>query len=377
MLKTKLLRTVSAGLCIMLMLCVSAPVSAATTGFRPDDEDLYFSALTQEIVEEVLTTEVYRSDFVLNYSCKGEIEYANVSYCMNDLPYSSVNFVRYLASNGDYVKRGDPIAEVRVSIESIALDELALEIETLEENLENYMSVNKALLKYYEDIEADPSQPASERKTAQLLYDRLSIEYEEERSDREEDIAKLRGQYDTYEAMSPQQYITAPASGIVYGLYRYRNYDSLGNYAYLCMIYDTSDVRIRVSGSNDQMHYNMPVTVAQSRSGGVVSLEGRVTTCHSSVLSPNLVGNVDYIEVDGDPNIFAIGDDVTIKFKAVDVKDALVVKKEAVYSDSKGDYVFLYTNGSSLKRYILKGNANTDLVWVVNGLEEGDEVVIK
>ena len=74
---------------------------------------------------------------------------------------------------------------------------------------------------------------------------------------------------------------------------------------------------------------------------------------------------------------FEYGSDVTVSYRSTDMKDVLVVNKSAVYHDSKGDYVYVYTNGNSIKRYVQTGGNNATVVWIVNGLVEGDLVVIK
>lgn len=373
--KNRTVRLTALALCAVLCLCPSISAASSDTGFRPDNEELYFSALTEEIVEEIKTTKVTREDFVVNSSCQGEIEYASVNYCFNT--YSgTVEFVKYLVSNGDYVENGDPIAEVKVSQGSIAIDDLKLKIENAEENLESYIDVNNALLMEYTDI-IENSSSESERKTAGLLYDRLSFSFEEEKTRREDELADLRNTLSVYEDLQGKQYITAGASGTVSGLNRYRPGNTLGNYAYICGIYDVDHIRIRVGAGNDKLCYGMKVTVLQALDDKSRELQGRVVTSHSALLPAGLIAGNGYIEVEGDPSGFSIGESVTVKFKMIEMENALVLDKEAVYFDNKGDYVFLYVNGAGYKRYITKGGQNGTKIWIVNGLSEGDEVVIK
>jgi len=121
----------------------------------------------------------------------------------------------------------------------------------------------------------------------------------------------------------------------------------------------------------------MSVLVSQAQSAGAVSLDGRVTTCKSSVLSPNLIGSTDYIEILGDMSLFDYGSDVTVSFRSIDMKNVPIADKSAVYHDNKGDYVYVYSNGNSLKRYVKTGGNNATVVWIVSGLEAGDTLVIK
>ena len=134
--RIKIIRPAALFLCVMLAIAAIRPAFAADAGFRPDDEDLYFSALNEEIKEDVKTIEVGRGDFTLMSSCKGEIVYDNVTYCMNTLAEGSVRYVRMLVKNGDWVKRGDPIVEVSATVEEADLESLRTQIAVEEQNLD-------------------------------------------------------------------------------------------------------------------------------------------------------------------------------------------------------------------------------------------------
>ena len=376
MLRTKLLRPAAAMLIASLFFGVMTPASASEISFRPDDEDLYFSALTEEIVEEVKTTEVYLGDFKVAASCRGEIVYDNVSYVMNTLEAGSVYYVKTLVSNGQWVKRGDPIMEVGTVVENADLEALQAEIDIAEQNLEEFMDVNKGLLDKYERLSI-VSGNANERRTAQLLYERLLKTYQDEYDARVKEIESMTSQLILAENMSERLYITASIEGQVRDLNRFRNGETVRSYAYICTIYDTRNFKIRIPGAVSGLSYNMPVTVSQGQTKGAVSIEGRVTTCRNSVLAPSLIGNTDIIELTGDKSLFEYGSDVTVSYRSIDMKNVPVVKKNAVYHDSKRDYVYVRANGNSLKRYIMTGGINNELVWIVSGLNAGDIVVIK
>ena len=374
--RIKLIRPAALLLTAILAFSVITPAAGADSGFRPDDEDLYFSALNEEIKEDVKTIEVTRGDFTVMSSCKGEIEYDRVSYVFNNLEEGSVRYVKMLVSSGDWVHKGDRLVQVSTTVETADLEALRTQIEVEEQNLEEFMAVNRELMDKYTRIIATSSS-ANERRMAELLYDRLVAGFEDEYKARTKSIEQKVSDLDKLENSDGTLYITAESEGEVREINRYRNGDTLRSWAYICTICDTRTFRIRVSGGVSGLYYNMPVMVTQAQSKGAASIEGRVTTCKSSVLAPNLIGNTDYIEILGDMDTFEYGSDVTVSYRSVDMKDVLIVNKSAVYHDSKGDYVYVYTNGNSIKRYVQTGGNNASVVWIVNGLAEGDRVVIK
>ena len=374
--RIKFLRPAAAVIAASLFLGILTPVSAADNSFRPDDEDLYFSALTEEIVEEVKTAEVKLGDFRVAASCKGEIVYDNLAYCFNDLNVGTVYYSKTLVSNGQWVKRGDPIMEVTTVTEDADIEALQAEIDTAEKNLEEYMGVNKGLLDKYERLSATAAG-ANDRRTAKLLYERLLRTYEDEYESRVKEIESLTSQMTALENMSDKLYITAGIEGEVRDLYRYRPGEAIRNYGFICSINDTRSFRVRVPGSVTGLTYNMQVIVTQGQTKGAVSLDGRVTTCRNSLLSPSLIGNTDYIEITGDMSLFEYGSDVTVSFRSIDMTNVPVIAKNAVYHDSKGDFVYVRSDGNSLKRYIKTGGINAEVVWIVSGLSAGDIVEIK
>ncbi len=365
------LRLPALALTVMLLVGVSVPVIA-----NESDNELYFEAIGQQYEDRVNTTVVRRGEFNAISSCKASIVYDDVAYVFNRIDSGTVTFEQYLVRNGSYVHTGDPIAEVKVSVENIEIEDLAIDIAAEEENLEKFIDANKALLKDYSNRMVNAAS-ASERRTAELLYNRLSVKYEKERADREGYLGSLRNTLNAYEEMNEKQYIYATMDGTVSNINRYRKGDKISGYSYMCSIYNTENIRFRVYGGNEQLTYDMPVVIAQGAGSNAITVAGRVSSSKSPILSPGLVGSDDYIEVVGDPTQLSIGDEVAIRFNAISTKDALMVNKQAVKSDSKGSYVYVFKNGMSVKRYIFTGGVNTTDYWVIDGLEEGDVVVVK
>ncbi len=133
-----------------------------------NDNELYYEAIGQQYDDHVNTTVVRRGEFIALSSCKASIVYDDVAYVVNRINSGTVTFEQYLVRNGSYVHSGDPIAEVSVSVENVEIENLALDIATEEENLENFIDANKALLKDYSNRMVNAAS-ASERRTAELL----------------------------------------------------------------------------------------------------------------------------------------------------------------------------------------------------------------
>lgn len=358
-----------------LILAITMMIASTPSIAAQDDEELYLDAVNHIVTRNITTAPVTKGTFIINGSCKAQITCTNVSYISNTISGNNITFSTFLVKNGQRVENGDPIVELNVSVDEVDIESLTLQLTTAEENLEQYIDVNNALLRDYEK-RIENAATASERKTAQLLYDRLSVSFEEEKERRTAEIESLRNTYSNNTEKKGKEYIYAPMSGVVNGLNRFRKGDKIGNYTYFGAIYDTDSVHISVSGGNDQLAYNMPVSIVQGSGQTLITVDGVVTSNKNATLAPNLIGRNDYIEILGDPAVLDLGSDVTLRFQTVTMENALMVPKKAVSNDSGGDYVYRYENGMSIKQYILTGGLNPESIWVVDGLSEGDLVVI-
>ena len=156
-----------------------------------------------------------------------------------------------------------------------------------------------------------------------------------------------------------------------------RKGEVLGRWSFLCTISDPTNVRVVVEGGSDLLRYNMPVKIVQSTGNRNVELTGRVVTMKSTASSVNLMARNDIIEIYGDVSNLMPGSDVSVKFDKIYVEDALIVPKTALKSDKKGQYLNVYINGFSSKRYVVVGGADSMNYWIVFGVEEGDTIILE
>ncbi|MCR5685350.1 MAG: efflux RND transporter periplasmic adaptor subunit [Lachnospiraceae bacterium] len=343
---------------------------------RFDNEDLYFGALGEELVENVSTAVVRKGTFIVNSSCKATIDYENIDYVLNTIDTGTVEFVKFLVSNGSDVQRGDPIAQVKVYAQTENIEQLESQIASDEEMLESYIETNNELLLRYDNLSKTSAYEA-DRRVAKLLHDRLEVSFNEELNRRNDKIEANKAKLSTYKQLNEEQYITAPATGRVAGMNRYRAGDTLGRWAYMCAVYDTEHIHLRIYSGGEDLAFNQKVYAAINKAGDSRNVEGRVTSLISPSLSSNLIGTVNYVELTGDVSGFKVDEDVIVRYESQHVDGALLVPKSAVFTDSRGLYVFVYENGMQNKRYIVSGGNNAEDYWAVSGVEEGETVITK
>lgn len=379
--RRRIRQTVAAVLCLALafgpvqLSIGTVSAGAAEDTFRPDNEDLYFGALTEELKDNTVKATVRKGTFSINAGYKGSLDHDNIKYVTNTVNVGTVTFSEQLVTQGRTVRKGDHMIKVRVSTENVDLGQLKEDIEAKTDNLESFIVTNNELLSEYRNVMDNGATP-EERRMAELLYDRLEVSFKQERTKRESEIETLSNRYSSYLLVREAQYIDAPCDGVITYLARFRSGETIGTNAFIAVVVGKGTPSVTVSGGTEPLRYGQKVTITQN--GSELELEGIVTACNSSLLSPNLIGNAARIEITGgDVSLLDLNSDVIVRTSTVVMEDALILPRSAVGTDGKGSFVYLNRDGHSSKRYVVVGGVNSEEAWIVHGLSEGDTVVIK
>lgn len=370
-------RKIKNALLVALALSMALLMSSvgATAYADEAERDLYFGAVETEVNTKKETTTVLREEFYVTGAATGEIVYNNSSAVFNMISEGTVTFQEYMVGTGTEVKKGDPIVRVSVELDESEIAQLQLELSILEDDLDNYISDTKKLLKIYSD-KSENGETEEEKLVAGLAYDRLYDQYSKKVSSMEDEITAKMTRIDLLTEVLNTEYITANMDGVVSQTNWLRRGSKLGMWTYICSIVDKSDITVVINGGSDLLRYNMPVKLYQTNGNQEVILTGRVTTLKTTAISTNLTAENDIIEVYGDPTGLQVNKDVVVRFDRIYVPDALTVLKSAVKSDNKGSYVNLMIDGFTSKRYVVVGGTGAQKCWIASGVEEGDIVVL-
>lgn len=82
------------------------------------------------------------------------------------------------------------------------------------------------------------------------------------------------------------------------------------------------------------------------------------------------------IHIDSPDNTIYLGTDIDAVIETGTCEDALLVPNASLYADDNGDYCYLDHDGIVEKRYIVSGLSDGEVTEVVDGLSEGDKVII-
>ena len=139
-------------------------------------------------------------------------------------------------------------------------------------------------------------------------------------------------------------------------------------------IYDPSVVWMKVSDYNGELRYNMDVTIETGNNRKRTTLYGKVVSA-DNLLPDSLRKGYAYVELLDLPEKVN-WQNTQIKAKPVVVEQVLMLDRMAVESSDGGYYVYLVEDGTLHKRQIVRGGQVVAGCWVLQGLVEGQKVVI-
>ena len=338
-------------------------------------DDLYIEALDTEPGASFYKTETVRKGtFSVYYTTMPRSDYDDYSYLYNPIIVGNVKFVRYLAKNGDWIEVGDPVCDIEVTVDESRIAELEENIAKEEEQLGTYAYTCEKLLEEYDEMYKSGSGDA---ELAKLLYDRLKGSYDKELKSRREVIDEMQSEYDGLRMAQTMTQITATSTGFVAHLESLHHGMELSPYYFLGVIYRVENAKLYLEGGSDYLRFGLKSTLVQTDGGNTIEADGMVVSTLDPSIPPALIGEKTVLEFSDEYKNFNPRKDVVLKVERIHMENALMVRNKAVYNDSHGDYVLINDNGRKTRRYVIVGGSNNDDTWIISGVNEGDEVIVK
>lgn len=358
------------GVLIVILVHGTAPLAINAAD---QNQDLFLDALTKEVKSSYHTTTVTREEFVLSGQAKGTVIFPESDDVAVTDQYDGMYFKSFLVQYGEKVKKGDPIAELGVTVDKSTVEELKLSIQREEDNLTAFSCEYDNLSKQYKN-EQSSAIDEDDRLLAKLLSDRLQMSYQSEKQRKETSINELKKQYQDYLDLEQNGYVLyvyASRDGRVFDYNSLSENDKVEAGTYIATITNIHKMFVSVDDGSAALKYNMPVSIKQMG----VSIKGHVITCNGKYLSPNLLTGKTLIEItDEVTDLSSL--DVTVEYVAADMKNVLVVDSGAVRKDEYGTYINVLSEGRKKTQHVICGAANSNKTWIIRGANEGDNVIL-
>lgn len=333
--------------------------------------------------EQYETTQVRREDYQELFSNTAELEYTDTSTVYIDEEDAVLDSIK--VKKDQQVKKGDVLAVYHLETSETKLEKQRLETEQARANYESGLSslqnnLSQAQESYRQSVgEADKKQKKLEIKKIEQEIATYK-KGEDEIIEQEKDYKKLV-------KMQSKTKLIAKKSGVVTATGREYVGEEIDSSKVIVELRNNDEWIIRVTDPEEKLRYNMDVSVRLGKSmkdykyemTGKVITAGDITGVEQTDENGD---NIVYIEVsDADKKKYDFEKN-TIYIQAVsfEVKDALMVSADAVYSESEGYtnkfYVWVLDNGNLHKRFIVSNYQNETDYLVEQGVSENQTLAI-
>ena len=372
-------------------------------------QKLFTEALEGKGVEEnqdnlYRTVKVVKGDFSQNYIFKASVlmpEFNNVSIDNSNVLEEGVGSGSYtieetFVEQWQIVKAGDPLFSFSLmkDVDEIALAEAELNLKRSKENYDEFYASNSKsqkewILEITKMAEGTDKQLQMHQYTiAQLQFERNVASMQERIAEEEKQLENMRN--------NKVYTVTAPNDGLVQPFNAKKSGDSINGTDVYLSINSYANVLLQIEDKEGRLRSGQTVTISTKGENDKLTVGGPNTTTGVVVSAPASVsadfagnyGPYAYIKpaevsafINVEPmnmnNFWGNGpQSYSVLAEVVSEQNVLTLDKRAVQNDTGKFYVYVVENGLIHKRYFTQGGNNGDIVWILDGLDEGTGVAL-
>ena len=275
-------------------------------------------------------------------------------------------------SRGQQVRAGDPIAILQ-GLGSAA----DIELKKLE--IDSYRARSTEMLaRYQEQVEAAENMPgntSSQRSRRELQLEYARLEYRKYELQTEYSLSTMEAQLAELEAAAGEIILTAPVDGSIHNLTsRYAPGDLLPANTELCSVYGAEGLRFYGSSNTGYFVYGREVTISMGKGSRSQTITGRVVSSPEVAGTP-APGSVILFEVDASEEELTDSEgNATVSFTIL--TDVYAVPKNCIKTRDGVSCVDLLIGDTVCTRNVVRGPGTNNMVAIMSGLQEGDQVVV-
>ena len=327
-------------LCMVMGACATAPASdseesgasAENAGLtiqkEKSSETLYTGAMESTSSGSQKFTTVRRGDFVVRESADGEVVYPDKKTVRYYFPYGETYYLQAVDVEKKNKEAGDPIASVHVVVDEVQLLLTERQLQRMEERGEGGSAYEETLKSYIEMQEA--------LNMTEIVMEEGGILLEQE-------FPRFRSKITSY----------------------------------TIVVANPEERLIQVPNEGKKFRYGQDVTVTAKINGKTQTGYGTVITATPGTVSEELSGTTALIRLDEECEYLYDGSDISVSVESIHMKDVLLLDANAVFM-SNGTQMVKIKDEYGLHAVGFSFGRSTDSVyWVVDGLEEGAQILVQ
>lgn len=302
------------------------------------------------------TAVVARNSYSVEFSGEGYFEYPSMSYVTNKIEHGEVYFGQYQIQPFQYVEEGQVIATIQVKGDDTLLVEKQKELERQQQ-------------RFKDASDSGDSQGASDcREQIEKLT---------------EELGELNQDYNTTQ-------VVAQSSGIVVWMEDYHENDRIQNGWGIAQIAEESSCLLTVDNSRGLLNLGNTVEVTyDNEAGECKTVQGTVVTASGAGMTATLISDHSYISLPAE----AIAEmrrtegkeggansqrSFSVTANVHGMQDILMIPNKAVLEVEGKTYATIRNaDGTKTVHEFLSGGHDVENYWVLEGLEEGEEVCLE
>lgn len=366
---------------VLLAALLAAGALTACAGGEAAQGPLLLTAAGEQAANE-RTVRVERGTLVQEFRASASVQ--SVREVTVYLEAEDAQFVEHRVQNGQRVEAGDVLSVFRKRSDNVRLAEIEVELQGLaaerEDGLYDRDKADEDLREQLYELEILPSDEKTYRvyvqgQVLQAQLARSALEREQFLLRLEERERKLSAEREEILAGERDLTVTAPVSGVVTGLQTLSPGENCEAGRALLRVYAPERYLLRAGeGILGELRVGQAVTIEYGPADERKTAPGVVVSAQS-LLPPDLDAGGAAVAVQEDiPAADLVNPSVVSQEKILE--DALLLPRTAVGSENGQSYVLLRKDGSPRKRFVQVGPQSNDQVVILDGVTEGQEVVL-
>jgi len=339
------------------------------------DKDEASIPLAESVEVKHDTAKVTRRDLLLCYQYEA---YVKATIEKVEFTNRSSTLKKFYVSVGDYVKKGDPIAELDTTAIEEQIDSARSSLAYRKKKLEYDIEQKQYDIQLAEiNVKALVSAGAdeSEIELARLNVEKLKTDLEYIRKNAELDIKKAEDNLKELESTLDGSILTAPCDGEIASLAQLAPGDRVSPNTALAYVADNSRLYVLYEGSSNVYPGIRFTALIDGEEYELEQIKYDVQEIIAMMLADK-TPPAKFTFVNTPENVKA-GDFAALISYVREADNVLAVPVNSLYSSGSVNYVYRMVSGQKVYTEVSCGMRTNSFVEITSGLEEGDEVFVK
>ena len=286
-----------------------------------------------------------------------------------------------LVKAGQEVKKGDVLMSFDIKVDRIELETLELQLlrkqeEKEEQTQERFVALEAAKSKLKEKQDTlNYMGDEYDLKIQKLQIDKIQAEFEQFLYQSEREILQIKERIEEIKKSALDNVLTAPFDGVIETVIRYNEGDKVPVQQPLITMYSTDKLLLKVENAGDKLRYNMDVIIETGSKKEPVSYMGKVIAA-PNILPSSVIEEMALIELDESLTKEQLK--ANIRYVAVSemLEDILLIDRKALEKEDNKFYVHILEGDVVQKRYVVPVINNIEVAWILDGLTEGQTLIV-